>query len=266
MIKFDVKNRWTGKVQFTAEIDANEDAPFNFKLGLAIKWAINNNTNLRGAYLGDVNLRDANLRDAYLGGAYLRGADLGGADLRDANLGGADLGGAYLGDAYLGDANLRDAYLGGADLRGAYLGGANLGGADLRGADLRGSNLRGANLRDANLRDAYLGGAYLGDVPDCLRIKNIHQTVYTAASKKGALDMDNWHTCETTHCRAGWVIHLTGDAGKTLEWAMGTPSAAAIIYILSDPDLKKIPDFYASNEDALADMKDLAEKEMRDGN
>ena len=44
----------------------------------------------------------------------LRGAYLGDADLR-----GADLRGADLGDADLGDADLRDAYLGGADLRGA---------------------------------------------------------------------------------------------------------------------------------------------------
>ena len=41
---------------------------------------------------------------------------------------------------------------------------------------------------------------------------------------------------------------------------MGTSAAAALIYLASDPKLEKIPNFYATNEDALADMKRLAEK------
>jgi hypothetical protein len=73
--------------------------------------------------------------------------------------------------------------------------------------------------------------------------------------------MGTWHKCETTHCRAGWVITLAGDAGKAMEFCMGTPAAAALIYLASDPTLERIPDFYASNEAALADMKHLAEQE-----
>lgn len=34
-IKFDVTNRWSGKVQFTAEIDCDESASTSIKLGLA---------------------------------------------------------------------------------------------------------------------------------------------------------------------------------------------------------------------------------------
>ena len=70
--------------------------------------------------------------------------------------------------------------------------------------------------------------------------------------------MKDWHTCETTHCRAGWVVTLAGEGGRALEWAYGTPAAAAIIYMASDPDLEKIPDFYCDNETALEDMKRLA--------
>ena len=92
-------------------------------------------------------------------------------------------------------------------------------------------------------------------------IPKIHQAVYEAASKPDALDMRSWHTCDTAHCRAGWVIALAGAGGRALEWAMGTPSAAAIIYMASDPKLERIPDFYASNTDALDDMKRLAEME-----
>jgi hypothetical protein len=137
-MKFEITNRLTGAVQFTAEIECDESTNHSVKVGLAVRWAIKS-----GAYL---NLRGADLRGAYLRGAYLSGAYLSGADLRGADLRGADLSGAYLR---------------GADLSGAYLSGAYLSGADLRGADLSGAYLRGADLRGAHLRGAYLSGADL---------------------------------------------------------------------------------------------------------
>ena len=152
----------------------------------------------------------------------------------------------------------------GLAVRAAYKSDADLRGADLRGADLRDADLRDADLRDAVLRGAVLSDADLRGVP---RIPNIHQAVFNAASIPDALDMGSWHAdgdaCGTTHCRAGWVVHLAGDAGRTLEWAMGTPAAAAIIYLASDPTLQRIPDFYCDNETALADMKRLAEAEAK---
>ena len=92
-------------------------------------------------------------------------------------------------------------------------------------------------------------------------IPDIHRAVYEAVSRSGALNMGNWHTCDTTHCRGGWIVELAGPGGKALEWAMGTLAAAAIIYMASDPKLEKIPNFYATNQDALDDMKRLAELE-----
>jgi len=109
---------------------------------------------------------------------------------------------------------------------------------DLTNADLRGIDTRG--------------------VP---KIANIHQAVYAAASKPGSLDMGSWHCCETTHCRAGWVIWLAGAEGRELESWYGPSKAAALIYMASDPTLEGIPDFYCSNARALADMKRLAEAE-----
>jgi hypothetical protein len=44
---------------------------------------------------------------------------------------------------------------------------------------------------------------------------------------------------------------------------MGTPTAAAVIYMRSDPKLQRIPDFYGTNEAALEDMKHLAEQESQ---
>jgi uncharacterized protein YjbI with pentapeptide repeats len=243
--KFEVRNRWTNKVQFTAEITCAPDATIGVKLGLAIRWAArrDNGADLRDADLSGAVLRGAVLRDADLRDAVLRDAVLSGADLRD-----ADLSGAVLRDADLRDADLRDAVLSGAVLRGA----------DLSGAVLRGAVLRDADLRDAVLRDAVLSGADLRDAP---KIENIHQKVYAAASQPGALDMGDWHRCETTHCRAGWVTHLAGDEGRALEDRIGTPAAASLIYLASDPAIDRIPDFYCSNETALEDMKRLADLE-----
>ena len=114
MMKFDVPNRCTGDVQFTAEIEVREMDSFGVRLGLAVKWAIKNGANLSWANLSWANLSGANLRWANLRWANSPRADLRGANLSWANLRGADLSGANLSWANLRGANLR-----GADLRGA---------------------------------------------------------------------------------------------------------------------------------------------------
>jgi hypothetical protein len=123
-MKFSVKNRFTGKVQFTATIMCGKDEAESVKLGLAVKWAIESRANLSGAYLSG----------AYLSGANLIGANLIGADLSGADLSGANLIGADLSRADLIGADLSRAYLSGADLIGADLSRAYLSGADLSGA------------------------------------------------------------------------------------------------------------------------------------
>ena len=92
-------------------------------------------------------------------------------------------------------------------------------------------------------------------------IENIHQTVYAAASAPKALDMSTWHTCGTTHCRAGWVVTLAGAPGAALEKRFDTPLAAWLIYKASDPNIKYLPNWFTDNASALADMKRLAEEE-----
>ena len=120
MKRFEIKNRFTGKVLFSLECGS---------LKLCVEAAVEAGADLYGANLYGADLFGADLRDAYLRDAYLRGANLSGADLR------------------------------GADLRGATLYGADLYGANLFGADLRGANLFGADLRGADLSGAYLRGA-----------------------------------------------------------------------------------------------------------
>jgi len=72
-----------------------------------------------------------------------------------------------------------------------------------------------------------------------------------------ALDMGVWHTCDTTHCRAGWVTTLAGDAGKELESKTSCLFAAQQIYKASGYEISPVR-FFDSNEDAMEDMKRLA--------
>ena len=55
-MKFEVKNRFTGKVQFIAEIECDESASRSVKLGLAVKWAVRTDANLGGADLWNADL------------------------------------------------------------------------------------------------------------------------------------------------------------------------------------------------------------------
>ena len=82
-----------------------------------------------------------------------------------------------------------------------------------------------------------------------------------AVNKEGALNMGDWHTCDTTHCRAGWVTHLAGDAGEELEDTMGTAMAAKMIYAKSSKIPVYLMEFYVSNEEAMESIKKCAKLE-----
>ncbi len=90
-------------------------------------------------------------------------------------------------------------------------------------------------------------------------IENIHQSVYEAVTRTGcSLDMGRWHTCETTHCRAGWIVTLAGEAGRKLEAKTSTLFAAQQIYKASGYPISPCR-FFDSDSAAMADMKRLAE-------
>ena len=221
-MKFQItRTYWSSLPPIEIEIGAEfESSSSEIKLGAAVKVAFRSGADLSGADLFDAELRYADLRYANLSGADLSGADLWYANLSDANLSGAVL--RY------------------ADLSGAVLRCANLRGADLRYADLNGAVLRGADLRYANL----------SDVP---KIEDLDAKIVAAIECGGKLDMNQWHTCETTHCRAGWAITLAGEDGIALEKKFGSAAAGALIYAKSTPDAK-IPNFYASNKEAMEDL------------
>ena len=157
-MQFEIKNRFTGELQFTAKIKCNDDSALSLKIGLAVKWAVKT-----GADLNRADLSGANLIGADLSGADLSGANLSRANLSRANLSCANLSGAYLSGADLNRADLSCAYLNRANLIGADLSGANLSGANLSRANLSCANLSGADLSCAYLNRANLIGADLID-------------------------------------------------------------------------------------------------------
>ena len=75
--------------------------------------------------------------------------------------------------------------------------------------------------------------------------------------------MSNWHTCETTHCRAGWVVTLAGEQGKELERKTSTRFAARQIYKASSNIGVTYPAFFVGNDEAMKDMKRCAELETK---
>ena len=169
----------------------------------------------------------------------LRNADLSGADLRNADLRGADLSGAVLLNAVLCDADLRGADLCDADLRGADLRGANLLGANLLGADLRGADLRGA-----------AGLAIAADAAQRLRA-----VAQAALAAPDALRMGGWHTCDTTHCVAGWAIAQAGEPGRLLEAAMG-PEVAGLMLLGTEAHAH----FFDDDDTARAWLQEVLEQ------
>ena len=96
--------------------------------------------------------------------------------------------------------------------------------------------------------------------PETPKVDNLDEVVYAAASQPESLDMENWHTCDNTHCRAGWIVHLAGDKGRELEQFFDTSLAAMLIYNESTGRSISPVRFFESNEVALKSMKEAAEK------
>lgn len=163
-----------------------------------------------------------------------------------------------LAGAYFRDLNLECHWFQYLDLRDADFRGANLTMAHFYGADLRGADFEGANINEADFDEANINtdNPMLRDVPVVpdldIRIEEI--------TRGDALDMNHWHSrCGTSHCRAGWAIHLAGERGHTLEARVGPATAAALIYRVST-GRDETPDFYMSTEKARADIVACADK------
>ena len=192
--------------------------------------------NFQGAVLDRTNFTEAILR-----GADFRLADLSGADFR-----GADLSRATLRWADLSYATLRRADLSGANLRDANLRDANLRDADLRSADLRRADLRGADFTDAKLDYEIQPGL-------------LENMACHAMASHDSLQMRTWHTCETTHCIAGWACHLN-DRARELEQSHGTEIAGLLTL-----GAEAHSHFFDSNEQAREWLRSVLERSETNG-
>ncbi|MGY0666014.1 pentapeptide repeat-containing protein [Bordetella bronchiseptica] len=286
-MKFEIKNRWTGAVLFTADVP--DETESGMVARVALEQAVKSGANLARADLAGANLAGADLARAYLAGANLADANLADADLAGANLAGADLARAYLAGANLADADLAGANLACANLADADLAGANLARANLARANLAGANLAGAYLARANLagaRNLPVGTEATSPVEPyqrdtrhaaernaarAARFRELNPTVPVVEALdakilsaiengRGGLEMGAWHTCETTHCRAGWAVHLAGEAGYALEREHGPQYAGRMIYMAS---VGRAPHFFASNELAMADLREQAAQQTK---
>ena len=73
-----------------------------------------------------------------------------------------------------------------------------------------------------------LGGLPFSE-PSANIIRQRMERIATAALASGdALNMSEWHTCATTHCIAGWAVHLEGESGYALETKVGSTANAGI--------------------------------------
>jgi hypothetical protein len=138
-----------------------------------------------------------------------------------------------------------------ADFRDAYLSDANLEGADLISAYLRFANLSDANLRGADLISASLIGAKIDfQIQEGLLL----QIADIVTANPNCLNMEDWHTCETTHCLAGWACHLNPVA-KELEKTHGTQIAGLLTLGAEAHSW-----FFLDNETVLENLQKLRSK------
>ena len=65
-MKYDIQNRHTKEIQFTADFGCADDVSDPVKIGLAVRWALENGVDLSNALLSGANLRYVNLHGANL--------------------------------------------------------------------------------------------------------------------------------------------------------------------------------------------------------
>lgn len=97
--------------------------------------------------------------------------------------------------------------------------------------------------------------AVLRAFPDAPVVPDLDAKILEHIDAGGGLNMSDWHTCETTHCRAGWAVVVAGERGRALEEKYGAEVAGAVVYRASTG---RLPNFFASEEGALEDMRRAA--------
>jgi Pentapeptide repeats (8 copies) len=129
-------------------------------------------------------------------------------------------------------------------------------GLDLRGGDFEGCKLDGADFTHAQIKGCHftrssvqgvIGLPVFSDAPE--RLRAVAEIIRDG---KGELDMDVWHYCSTSHCIAGWGIHLAGAKGALMEEEHG-PSTAGLMLL----GVEAATHFFDDNEDGLAFLEEV---------
>jgi hypothetical protein len=179
-----------------------------------------------------------------------------------ADLAGANLAGANLADADLADANLARAYLARANLARADLADAIGLPAATEKTDPPEPYVRTTTPEQRAARAAARMERYRKRNPDVPVVPALDRRILEVIEAgKGELNMSAWHSCETTHCRAGWAIQLAGAAGKKLEEEHGPHQAGRMIYLASTG---RAPHFFATNERAMEDIRARAAEQAEE--
>jgi hypothetical protein len=163
----------------------------------------------------------------------------------------------------------------GASFDGAHFVRAGFDGASFDGASFDGASFDGASFDGARFVDARFDGArfvrarfdketvdkFIKDfsvpvIPDLDR-----QLLGILSTKGNSLYMEEVHQCATTHCRSGWYCTFAAE-GARLEKQLGWWLAGFLLYRAAHPDREDTPNFFASNDDAMASIQQSAEKEL----
>lgn len=138
-----------------------------------------------------------------------------------------------------------------ANFQRANLSLANLGDADLSYASFVGANLRKASFRNTTLTGAVFDPEHLPDAWKTLpTVPDLPEKILEALGQpQNHLTMCEWHLCDTAHCLAGWATFLTLGSKSKVELDYGTPLVGAGLFYKA---IGFIPDFYCTDEEALA--------------
>jgi len=113
---------------------------------------------------------------------------------------------------------------------------------------------------EADDDDAVAANAYCRMAIALIRIAELEPfpeldaRILTVLASGSTLNMDFYHACDTIHCRAGFAVTIH-PRGMELEKEFGPYLTGAAIYLVSTG---AIPDFFASNEDAMASIREGA--------
>ena len=120
-------------------------------------------------------------------------------------------------------------------------------------ASLSDANLSDANLARANLAYANLAGATNLPIASDASARLL-AVAQAALASDNALEMSQWHTCDTTHCISGWAQHLGGSIAELLYQQMGADVAGLMLLGVEAHSY-----FYASNEKARAFLQSVVD-------